>query len=306
MAMDPQVRQFLDQLAAENPPGWETMSPAEARDTFLKFGELFGPREDVADVADRTVANSVRVRVYSPDGNGPFPVVMYFHGGGWVIGDLETHDPLCRRLCNRSGCAVVAVDYRRAPEHKYPAALHDCFNATKYVAEHAAEFNADPRRIAVAGDSAGGNLAAAVTLKARDEQGPPIRYQLLIYPITDRDFETESYRQFAEGFGLTRAAMKWFWQCYLARESDGRQPLASPLSADLSGLPGACVVTAEYDVLRDEGRAYAEKLSDAGVDARHMHCEGVIHGFFHFCGLFDRGKAAIDELGQLLRRELGD
>ena len=199
----------------------------------------------MVESADVVVADQVSARIFTPAAAGPFPAVMYFHGGGWVLGDLDTHDTLCRRLANQSQFVVVSVDYRRAPEHKHPVPLDDCFAATRYVVNNAEKLQVDPQRLAVAGDSAGGNLAAAVALMARDQGGPKVSFQLLIYPVLQPNFETQSYLDCAEGFGLTRETMIWFWQQYLARESDGQQPYAAPLVADdLRGLPPAHVITA--------------------------------------------------------------
>ena len=197
---------------------------------------------------------------------------------------------------------MVSVDYRLAPEHKFPIPAEDCYAATRHVAENAAAFGADPDRIAVGGDSAGGNLAAAVTLMARDRGGPRLSFQLLIYPATDFAFDTSSYRANAEGFGLTRKAARWYWSQYLPRPEDGANPLASPLRAqDLRGLPPARVITAEYDPLRDEGEAYAARLRAAGVRAEVRRFDGQIHGFFSMCGIMDQGKAAIDDAAAALR-----
>jgi acetyl esterase len=204
---------------------------------------------------------------------------VFFHGGGWVIGDLETHDRLARRIARDAGCLVVAVHYRRAPEHRYPAAADDAYAATAWVAEHAAELGADPARLAVVGDSAGGNLAAVVAQMARDRGGPPIAFQLLVYPVIDHSFETDSYRDNAEGWMLTAKHMRWYWDQYLGPDGDGTDPYASPLRGDLAGLPPAHVVTAEYDPLRDEGDAYADALRAAGVDVTLQCADGMWHGF---------------------------
>ena len=302
MPLDPQAKEFLDMLAATRFPGFESMPIPVARALFLTRRDLGGPPVPVDQVEDRVLPGNIPARVYTPVGPGPKPVLLYFHGGGWVLGGLDTVDAPCRRLANAAGCVVVSVDYRLAPEHKFPIPAEDCYTATRHVAENAAAFGADRDRIAVGGDSAGGNLAAAVTLMARDRGGPRLSFQLLIYPATDFAFDTPSYRANAEGFGLTRKATRWYWSQYLPRPEDGTNPLASPLRArDLRGLPPARVITAEYDPLRDEGEAYAARLRAAGVRAEVRRFDGQIHGFFSMCGIMDQGKAAIDDAAAALR-----
>jgi acetyl esterase len=253
----------------------------------------------VGSVVDRRIpgpAGDIPVRVYTPNGTAPFPLLVYFHGGGWVLGGIDTHDGTCRSLANGAGCVVVSVDYRLAPEHRYPAAAEDCCAATQWAAAHAAELGADARRVAVGGDSAGGNLAAVVALMARDRGGPALVLQLLIYPATDARFDTASYRDNADGYLLTAADMRWFWDHYLGDSGRGAEPYASPLrAADLSGLPPALVITAEFDPLRDEGEAYAKRLEDAGVASRLSRYDGMIHGFFGMGQMIDRANAAVGE-----------
>jgi acetyl esterase len=223
------------------------------------------------------------VRAYTPDGTDTLPVLVYFHGGGWVRGDLDTHDGLCRLLADAANCVVVSVDYRRAPEHPFPAPVHDAYAATAWAAEYAGIVGGDGDRVAVGGDSAGGNLAAAVTLLAREREGPNIAHQVLCYPVTDYDLDTDSYRENAEGYLLSRASMRWYWDRYLDDGLDGANPYASPLRApDLSGLPSATVVTAGYDPLRDEGAAYADRLREAGVAVTHADYPGMVHVFASF------------------------
>lgn len=309
MTLDPQARIYLDKLEALNLPGFHTMSPEEARRLFKAMRGLAGKPDPVESVEDRTTPGGVPLRAYRPLGSEPgstLPVLVYFHGGGWVLGDIETVDNLCRRLANASGCAVVSVDYRLAPEAKFPGPLDDCFEAVAFIPREADSFGIDPQRMAVGGDSAGGNLAAAVTLLARDTGGPKLAFQLLIYPITNFDFETPSYLENSEGYGLSREMMRWYWNQYLARPEDGRSPLASPLAApDLSGLPPALVITAGFDVLRDEGRAFADRLLEAGVPAQLEHFPGMIHGFLQMADSFDQGKLAIQKAGLALRSALG-
>jgi acetyl esterase len=232
-------------------------------------------------------------------------VLVFFHGGGWVIGDLESHDRPCRSLTNLSGCCVVAVDYRLAPEARYPAAADDCCAATKWVADNAGEMHIDASRIAVGGGSAGGNLAAVVSLMARDKGRPEIRSQVLINPVTDFSFETASYKDNGEGFGLTATAMRWYWDCYLGSPDKGSQPYASPLQAeDLAGLPRALVITAEYDPLRDEGEAYGERLRAAGVPTTVTRYKGVVHGFVGHAPIVPEGRQALEQIGRELRDAL--
>ena len=305
MPIDPQAQRVMDQIAALNLPPRHTLTPDEARQQFETRMALMPPGEPVRHVADRRVpaaAGEIPARIYTPEGGGPFPVLVYFHGGGWVVGNIQSHDPTCRALANAAGCIVVSVDYRLAPEHKFPTAAEDAYAATRWVAENARAIGGDPERIAVGGDSAGGNLAAAVCLMARDRGGPALVYQLLIYPVTDYNFTTASYRENGEGYLLTTKDMVWFWRHYLRDERDGGHPYASPLRAeDLSRLPPALVITAEYDPLRDEGEAYAERLRAAGVPAVCSRYDGVFHGFFAMPTMLDKAKQAIQEAGDALR-----
>ena len=309
MTLTAQTRAVLDQLAAAGIPPTSTLTPAEAREASAQRRALNPPRaEPVAHVEDREVAGPdgrIPVRIYTPDVRPPLAVEVYFHGGGWVVGDLDSHDHVCRAIANRAGCVVVSVDYRLAPEARFPAALDDAYAATRWVSEHADELGVDANRLAVAGDSAGGNLAAAVTLRARDRGAPPIALQVLVYPVTDGGCDTGSYEEFADGFSLARADMQWFWDHYLG-DQDRLQPLASPLrAADLRGLPPALVITAGNDPLRDEGEAYAARLRDAGVPTTLARYDGVIHGFFGMFGVVDESEQAIDQVAHALRTELG-
>jgi acetyl esterase len=221
------------------------------------------------------------------------------------LGDRDTHDALCRRLANRASSIVVSVEYRRAPENKFPTPLEDCFAASCFVAENAHLWQGDAGRLAVAGDSAGGNLAAAVAIMARDRGGPAIQFQLLLYPVLQKDFETRSYRAYAEGYGLTRGAMEWFWRQYLRDDNDAQNPYAAPLrTEDPSRLPPTHVVTAEYDVLRDVGHAIAGRLREAGVPTTDEQYQGMIHGFTHFSGVFDIGQQSLDDAAAVLRAAL--
>jgi acetyl esterase len=300
--LDPEVRALLDLMEAQGGPPLESLPPQEARQAALEgLKPVAGEPEPVARVEDLLVpgeAGQIPVRVYTPQEPGPRPCLVYFHGGGWVVCDLDTHDTVCRALARRAGAVVVAVDYRLAPEHKFPAAVEDCYAATLWTAANAGRLGIDPRRIAVGGDSAGGNLAAVVSLKCRDEAGPALALQVLIYPVTDlQSFDTASYREFAEGYNLTRAEMEWFRAHYLARPEDGAHPYASPLLArDLRGLPPALVITAECDVLRDEGEAYAHRLQQAGVPVTLARYPGMIHPFFSMPGALSQARKALDQV----------
>ena len=308
MPLDPQARFILDQIAAQGGMNMNQLSPDEARKAFESL-RLPIPPEPVAAIENRTIpgpAGPLPVRVYRAEGVvAPAPAVVFFHGGGWVIGDLESHDNFCRALANRTRVVVVAVDYRLAPEHRYPAAAEDCYAAACWVAEHGAEIGVDGSRIAVAGDSAGGNLSAAVALMARDRGTPALRHQVLIYPVADHDFETASYRDNATGYLLTRDDMQWFWRHYVPDEAQRDEAYASPLRAEkLGGLPPATVVTAEYDPLRDEGEAYAARLREAGVPTVATRYAGQVHGFVSLFEVFDQGKVATEQIATALRAAL--
>jgi acetyl esterase len=287
MQLDPQMKAILDQAAAAGAQPFHTMTPAQARAAIDTMFQAFrGQPKEVAKVDDRKIsgpAGDIPVRIYTPAGNSPYGALVYFHGGGWVIGNIETHDVTCRDLTSGTPCVTVSVDYRLAPEHKFPAGPEDCYAATKWVADNARSLNVDPNRIAVGGDSAGGNLAAAIALMARDRGGPKLAYQLLIYPAIDAADETPSHREFTkDGYILSRADMEWFWGYYLA-DKDRTNPYACPSRAkSLAGLPPAFVLTAEFDPLRDEGEAVKAKRYD-----------GVCHGFVSMAALLDAGKRAV-------------
>ncbi len=307
MALDPAIKALLDAMAAAGGPALDALPPAEARKVF---DNLPLPRKqiEIASVEDRTIpgpAGEIPVRVYQPHGAGVKPILLYFHGGGWVIGSLDSYDATCREFAQGAGCVVVSVDYRLAPEHRYPAAPNDCYAALEWVAANAGSLGADAKRLAVGGDSAGGNLSAVVSLMARDKAGPAIRFQLLIYPVTDADFSTASYSQNADGYLLTTSAMKWFWAHYVAGEAQRREPYASPLRAkDLAGLPPAWMCTAEFDPLRDEGEAYAKRLQQAGVSTSLTRYAGLIHGFISMGLVAPKAQAAVDEAVAALAKGL--
>ena len=306
MPIDPQAQAFLDQLSALGAQPLSSMPVADARRAMDALASLRVDPAPVRSAVDRRVpgpAGEVPVRIYTPNAPAPLPLLVYFHGGGWVLGGLDTHDGTCRELANGTGCVVVSVDYRLAPEHKFPAAAEDCYAVTQWAAAHAAELGADAKRLAVGGDSAGGNLAAVVAQIARDRGGPPIVFQLLIYPVIAAAFDTPSYRDNAEGYLLTAGDMRWFWNHYLASSADAADPYAAPLGAlTLAGLPPALVITAEFDPLRDEGELYAHRLEEAGVPARLTRYDGMIHGFFGMGHMMDKAKAAVQESCANLRQ----
>jgi acetyl esterase len=302
-SVHPQAQQLLDGKAASGvPPLWE-LTPDEGRAGVAANAALIGPGPDVASVRDIVIpsqAGGQPARVYSPSADAP-GVVVYFHGGGWVIGSVDQWDASCRALAVASGCDVVSVEYRLAPEHIFPAAADDAFDAVVWVASVAGL--AAGRPVIVAGDSAGGNLAAVAVLRARDAGGPPIALQVLVYPVTDCDLDRRSYHQY-EGTELilNRGDMVWFWDHYVPDPTARVSPDASPLRAkDLTGLPPAYVITAEHDPLRDEGFAYAERLRAERVPTEHRHFGSQIHGFFTFVNLLDDADRAVAEAGAAIR-----
>ena len=304
MALDTDTQVYLESLAGL--PGVEALSVEDVRAaTEARAPELFGPVDEVASTEDRAIPGPngpIRIRIYRPAGvEGVLPGLVYFHGGGWVIGSIDTHDGVARALCARTPCVVVSVDYRLAPEHRFPAAVDDAWAATAWLYERANELMVDQGKVAVGGDSAGGNLAAVVARRARDG-GLPLVHQLLIYPVCDYDLDTGSYQANAEGYGLTRAAMNAFWDHYLGESGDGFHPDASPLrSDDLSGVAPAFVLTVEHDPLCDEGEAFARSLEGAGVPVTLSRYPGVVHGFIRMPGTMARGNEALDECAGALR-----
>jgi acetyl esterase len=308
MPLDPQMQAYLDRIAASGArPAYE-MTPEEARRAQLASIPLAGEPEPVAVVEDHQVpgpAGPIPVRLYKPTSDRALPVFLFFHGGGWVTGSIETVDVAVRMLANRSGCAAVSVDYRLAPEHRFPAAAEDAYAATKWVSDQAGALGVDGSRIGVAGDSAGGNLAAVVTLMARDRGGPHIAYQALVYPVLDDEMATPSYREFTSGLPLVARGMAYYWEQYLTTPDEGKSPYAAPMRAEsLRDLPPALIVTAEYDPLRDEGELYANRLRADGVPVELTCYEGMAHAFFRLPAVFDRSRVAIEQVGAGLRTAL--
>lgn len=303
----PQAQAFLQRLAKAQLPATHSLTPVQVREsTWPAMRKLVGNPEAVAQVEDLDIpgpAGQIPIRVYTPEGNGPFPVLVYFHGGWWVFWDLDVTDNLCRSLANAAACVVISVGYRLAPEHKYPAAVEDAYAATVWAAANADRIWGDPSCIAVGGDSAGGNLAAVVSLIARHRGSPSLAHQLLICPVTNISAsDTESYRYFGEGLWSPKALAQWAVSFYLSDKALAQQPFVSPLLAqDLSALPAALVITAEFDTLRDEGEAYAQQLREAGVEVRCTRYHGMLHDFPILAGVFDQAKDAIDEAATALR-----
>jgi acetyl esterase len=312
MALDPQVKAVLELVAKAGRPAYHTLSPKDARQLFIETRPASTPTPPEIGSVKNVVAEGthapIPLRVYRPAGvpdTTRLPAYVYFHGGGWVIGDVNTHDVVCRQLTAASGASVVSVDYRLAPEHKFPAAADDAWAATRWVVAHAAELGLDGQRLAVGGDSAGGNLAAVVALMARDAGGPAIALQVLIYPVTDVMRETRTYADFADGYMLTRDSMRWFIAHYLASKADAADWRVSPLRApSLAGLPPALIVTAGFDPLRDEGEQYAGRLRDAGNMVDYACYGGMVHGFLGMGKLLDTAGRAIAHIGGSLRQAL--
>ncbi|BDI28612.1 hypothetical protein CCAX7_006630 [Capsulimonas corticalis] len=302
---DPQMKQVLDSLASLHPKPIETLTPAQARKQpgppdavkalLKKQGKSTAP-EHVAKVENRTVpgpAGPIPVRVYTPEGSGPFPVLVYFHGGGWVIAGVQAYDSTPRALANLAKCVVVSVGYRMAPEHRFPAAHMDSYAATQYIMNHTAEFGGDPKHVAVGGESAGGNLAASVSIMARDKKGKMPVYQMLVYPVSNYGFDTPSYIENAKAKPLNKPMMKWFFKYTVSSPKDASNPyLSINREKNLHGLPPATVITDQIDPLRSEGKTYADHLKAAGVPVQYRNYDGVTHEFFGMGAVLDKAKAA--------------
>ncbi len=307
--LDPQMKAFLDVANAAGPLFLRAETPEQARAKMMALLEANKVEPTpIYRIEDRLITGphgSLPLRIYTPEGRPPMGILLYFHGGGWVLGNLETHDGLCRNLAKGAGCVVIAVDYRLAPEHKFPAGLEDCYAATKWAGENAAALGGDSSHIAVGGDSAGGTLATAVAILAHRRGGPRLCFQLLFYPAISSANDTPSQKEFADdGFVLSRGDMNWFWERYLNSPADAKNPLACPQAADakeLAALPPALVETASHDPLRDEGEAYAERMRKAGVSVVASRYDGVTHGFVSFSELLDKGKQGLKQATDALR-----
>jgi acetyl esterase len=303
--LDPQVEEMLEMMEAENVPAIQALSTSGARallrDLFIRDNKAEILPDDVS-MEDMTIPgpeSEIPIRIYRPDGEGPHPALLYIHGGGWVIGGLDEYDDVCAKLASHAGCVVVSVDYRLAPEHPFPAAVEDSYAAALWLGQHTDLLNADPDRLVIGGDSAGGNLTAATTLMIRDHGGPAFAHQLLIYPAVNSPELTqyESYEENGEGYFLEYESMQWFYERYIQDPTETRNEYAFPILArDLSDLPPATVITGGFDPLRDEGIEYAERLEDAGVPVDHQHYEGMIHGFVNLSEEVDVGQEAIEHL----------
>ncbi len=290
MPLNAFLQNMLAAYSAFPQPDYAMLSADMAR--MLMKARPIPARIDPVHSVENTKLGAVPVRIYRPSDAPHLPVIMFFHGGGWVLCDLDTHDMVCRTLCKTHGAVVVSVDYRLAPEHKFPVPLEDCYAATKYVADHAQALGVDATTLLVAGDSAGGNLACATALLVRERGGPHIARQFLIYPVTDYNFDTPSYHQLSTGYMLTAQGMRWYWQQY-TDETTAKNPLASILRADMAGLPPATIITAGYDPLRDEGKALADKMQAAGVAVTYRNFDDMLHGFVNLVGLVPQADEAL-------------
>jgi acetyl esterase len=306
MPLDPQLQRSRDQRERDQVPPLYTRSLADARAADLAdIRSSGGDPEPVHEVVELTIPGPLPLRLYRPLGNTRTPVLLYFFGGGWVLGQIDTADGISRALANAAGVTVAVVGYRLAPEYPFPAAVDDCVAALDYVVAHAEELGIDPARVAVGGDSAGGNLAAGIALRARDH-GPALAGQLLIYPNTDQLADDASMREAEDPYLFNRHSVAWYRGHYLAEPGDAENPLASPLRAEsLVGLPPALVITAEFDPLRDQGESYADRLAQEGVSVRLQRFDGMAHGFFAMAGTLPAGRAAIELAADFLRTCLG-
>ncbi len=309
----PELRAMLDDMAASGAPPLPSLSPEEARAAFVGLAEAINAEPDpVAETRDITIdgpGGPLTMRIYTPgrDGDGPLPVLVFFHGGGFIVGTLDGYDTVCQRLATRGRCMVISVDYRLAPEHKFPAALEDCLAATYWTAENAADLGGDATRLAIGGDSAGGNLAAVVAHVATRKNGPKLVYQVLFFPMTDCSRTYPSHESFSEGYFLSQDMIQWFFDAYARGPADAAHPLLSPLLfEDFEGLPPALVITAGYDPLHDEGERYAARLRDAGVDVTYSCYDDMIHGFISMTAVTPRGFEALDEAAAALHHAFYD
>ncbi|HYL99432.1 MAG TPA: alpha/beta hydrolase [Blastocatellia bacterium] len=309
MPLDPQIKSMVDMVKMMEPLDLGTVPVGQTRAAFKMLASMGGagdPMQKTEDLQIPGPGGDIKARVYRPLDAGTLPALVFFHGGGWVIGAIETHEGLCKSLASRAGCAVISVDYRLAPENKFPAGLEDCYAAARWVQDHADEIGLDALRIGLGGDDAGGNLAAAVSIMLRDKGEPMPRFQLLIYPVTDYCVPSKpSLVENGEGYLLTSRDMVWFFEQYLNSAEDGTNALVSPLRAErLDGLPPALVITAEFDPLRDEGEMYAARLRDCGVTAETRRYDGMIHAFLSLSSMSDRARKALNETGEALKSAL--
>lgn len=312
VVMDAQMKKIIKNFKASGSPPLGSLPPEQEREAFIATNKTSGKKlEPVHKIVNRTIQGPggnipIRVYTYSQDMERQ-PAIVFFHGGGFVTGNLETHDYICRTITNKAECVVVSVDYRLAPEHPFPAAVEDCYAATQWISQHATELNIDPSRIAVGGDSSGGNLATVVSYQAKQKGSPKLICQMLLYPLTQFSIDTVSRRENGKGYVLTRDALKYYRNHYLATLKEAENPFASPLLIEeVSSLPPAIIVTAEYDPLRDEGEAYGNRLKEAGVPVTLTRYNGVIHGFIAMAAFLKQGKNALEETTDLLRSAFGE
>lgn len=307
MSLDPILKGLLDQMSANPMPKIWEIPPAAGREMYKGMAAMLDPQNvPIGKVEDRKIpgpGSEIPIRIYTPVGGGAgaLPAVVFFHGGGFVIGDLSTHDALCRQLANEAKARVIAVDYRLAPEHKFPAAADDCFAALSWVASQASTIGVDANRIAVCGDSAGGNLAAVVCQLAKKAGGPHIVYQVLMYPTTIAHAQTGSMKMFEKGYFLEREGMDWFFDAYVPAGQDLKDPKLAPFWGDVKGLPPAYVITAGFDPLKDEGKQYADKMAAAGVPVTYKDYPAMVHGFFNMSAVVPQAKDAIHDVAAKLR-----
>ncbi len=311
MTLDPDVMLVLEMIRLAGRPPFEQLTPGEAREAYMKSRAVLQPEPEAVGEVRALDAPGPRgpvpLRLYRPAGTaaGPLPALVYYHGGGWLLGGLDSHDVVCRRFANAAGCVVVSVDYRMAPEHKFPAAVEDSAAATRFVCDQAGALGIDARRVAAGGDSAGGNLAAVMALMARDGALPPLAFQLLIYPATDMAMTTISSQTITSGVPLTSGTMKWFIDHYMQSDADRIDWRASPIrAASVAGTAPALVLTAAVDPLRDEGLAYAQRLEREGVRVTSVHLSDQIHGFLSMGKVIHAADTAIDMMAAVLRRAL--
>jgi acetyl esterase/lipase len=310
VAVDPQVSELLSMLVASGRPSSMSLPLDEGRRNFDELFQSLGLSEPVESIEEQEIGvdRLVPVRIYRPlnPGRGDLPLVAFFHGGGWVFGSPASHEGLCTMIANRASALVVAINYRRPPEHPFPAPLEDAMQALRWLSTHASGLGASPAALVVAGDSSGGNLAAAASLRARGQAGPSLAFQWLLYPALDPTLSSESYAHFADDPFLSRSEMEWYWTQYVGSDPTARNEYSAPILAKaLEGLPPALIQTAENDVLRDEGEEYGRRLRDAGVDVVVKRYEGMVHGFCSMARYLERGRDAVTEGAQILQQALG-